>query len=64
MEGFMDNVISQINTRESEIHLIYCVPVWRKLFDKYPECTKIYEAYSKDKTDSYLSVFRISPRKK
>lgn len=64
MEAFMNNVLSQINNRQSEIHIIYCVPVWRKSFDKYPECRKIYEAYSKDKTDTYISVFKITPKKK
>ncbi|MFT3908893.1 MAG: methyltransferase domain-containing protein [Ferruginibacter sp.] len=64
MEAFMDNVIGQINNRQSEMHVIYCVPVWRKVFDRYPECTKIYEGYNQDKTDAYISVFKITPKKK
>lgn len=63
METLIDNVVQQVNNQHPGIYVIYCVPVWIKIFEKYSECTKIYENFNKDKTDRYIAVFKISSKK-
>jgi hypothetical protein len=63
MEMLADKLVQHVNKLHSDIYVIYCVPVWFKIFEKYRECIKIYENFNKDKTDRYIVVFRISAGK-
>lgn len=62
MESIVEKVVAQVNKFKTPIYVIYCVPVWVKVFEQFPACKKIYENFNKAGTDRYIAVYKITPQ--
>lgn len=60
MESIVDKIAAHVNKFKTSLYVIYCVPVWVKIFDRKTECKKVYENFNQAKTDRYIAVYNFT----
>lgn len=60
MQKVLKNIVTHCKMQKKDLFVIYSVPVFQKLFENVTGCTKIYESFNGDKTNSEMAIFKIS----
>lgn len=61
LKAVLDKLIlySKINNNK-QVFVAYYIPVHYQLFSDYKEITKVFERFTKNKTEAEMAVFRIN----
>jgi predicted RNA methylase len=60
MQAAMENMVAHAKKIKMPVYVIYCMPSFKDVFENCSGCTKLYEAFNKDKSRAELTVFKIT----